>query len=493
MAKVNVLFVSVAIRHNKHCKPAALCVIIKRAMLHPQKYIIHFLTLAFLIISGTALFVPAPAYASHFSISIAPSVGSINRGDSISFVATATYVASPSEPITFGISSGLPPGAGAIFSTQVCTPGCSTVVTINTGTAIDGTYSLTVTGTASDSSSSTYRLTITAPALINYDIRGWAWSDNIGWISFNSQNCDIDWDGIMDRVNTGLGAGDASAPAQCPVNGTLMPNYGVNRDVATRVLSGYAWSDSIGWITFERSIAIGGKCGGGGGNTECPPALPYNATSDTFIAKLNTTGLIEGWARAANGIGEKWGWIKMSGSTASSSYGVQLNVNDFTGFAWGGDVMGWISFSSANMNTTNVYRVHIRSCSTPTASNLQSNFLDRCIGPFSPVLSFTYKDTLLNPLAQYTIRMYDTADTVTPIDTFTVIYCDGDGNGKIDATIGCGGDNTTSLTSWGTLSYASPLPPAGTTLTYVYNGPATRHYNKSYYFTVTVQSMCNLH
>src|SRR3990167_4718565 len=48
--------------------------------------------------------------------------------------------------------------------------------------------------------------------------KGWAWSTNIRWISFNSSNCDTDNDGTS---NGGSG---------CPVAGTAMSAYSVKID-----------------------------------------------------------------------------------------------------------------------------------------------------------------------------------------------------------------------------------------------------------------------
>lgn len=54
---------------------------------------------------------------------------------------------------------------------------------------------------------------------------GWAWSENIGWISFNSTD---------DQ--------DPSTPGIQPATS----NYGVNKN-ADGTLAGYAWSSNIGW------------------------------------------------------------------------------------------------------------------------------------------------------------------------------------------------------------------------------------------------------
>ncbi|KKQ32523.1 MAG: hypothetical protein US45_C0018G0002 [Candidatus Nomurabacteria bacterium GW2011_GWA1_37_20] len=63
-----------------------------------------------------------------------------------------------------------------------------------------------------------------------HNISGWAWSSNIGWISFNN--------------TTGGGS----------------INYGVNKNV-DGTLVGYAWSSNIGWIQFG---GLSGFPSGGG-------------------------------------------------------------------------------------------------------------------------------------------------------------------------------------------------------------------------------------
>jgi len=132
-----------------------------------------------------------------------------------------------------------------------------------------------------------------------HNLSGWAWSENIGWISFNS-------------TNQGGGA-----------------NYGVTVASNGR-LSGYAWSENIGWLTFNQ-----GDLGG------CPNS-PCQANFD------DDSGAVSGWARAlANGGG--WdGWISLSGS----NYGVTVSQCDWDGYAWGSDVVGWIHFKGSNYGVT---------------------------------------------------------------------------------------------------------------------------------------------
>ncbi|MDD5144637.1 MAG: PKD domain-containing protein [Candidatus Pacebacteria bacterium] len=103
-------------------------------------------------------------------------------------------------------------------------------------------------------------------------------------------------------------------------------NYGVNIN-SDGTFSGYAWSENIGWIDFA-------------------PAGPY-PSSPNYSAKANLeSGQLSGWARAL-AYGGGWdGWIKLRGS----NYGVSLdeNTGDFSGWAWSDMVIGWISFNCAN-------------------------------------------------------------------------------------------------------------------------------------------------
>lgn len=126
-------------------------------------------------------------------------------------------------------------------------------------------------------------------------LSGYAWSDNIGWVSLNCS--------------------DASS---CGTS-----NYAISVDSDTGNLSGYAWSDNIGWISANSADVSGCPSG------SCTPNLQG--------------GVMTGWMRAlANGGG--WdGWISLSGS----GYGVTQSASALTGYAWGSYVVGWLDFSAA--------------------------------------------------------------------------------------------------------------------------------------------------
>ncbi len=111
-----------------------------------------------------------------------------------------------------------------------------------------------------------------AKAALTDNIRGFAWSENIGWISFNSMGCDIDDNGFIDTDAMVLGCGGDNSTDQ-------VFDYGVNADIdpispAYGQLSGYAWSPNVGWITFDKAVA------------GIPPGAPYNG-AETYIAKLD--------------------------------------------------------------------------------------------------------------------------------------------------------------------------------------------------------------
>lgn len=172
-------------------------------------------------------------------------------------------------------------------------------------------------------------------------LSGYAWSDGIGWINFNSP-------GI-----TG---------AQVMVNST------------TGALSGSAWSAGAGWLSFDRAVT---------GN----PPFDDPGSGSGMIAQKNSSNNIIGWARfvsacynnsnitgytsnwngskcnyvgpgTSNGVststtGEYWdGWVsfnrKNSGETVGTNYSVTVDPTNgaLKGYAWGGGNVGWIVFNN---------------------------------------------------------------------------------------------------------------------------------------------------
>lgn len=154
------------------------------------------------------------------------------------------------------------------------------------------------------------------------DLSGWAWSSNIGWVSFNS-------------TDTGTGTNGV---------GTSPMPYKV-RLKANGDLTGYAWSSNIGWIKFDPSLA--------------------GAPSGAAKASVASNGHVTGYIRACGGTVDKdcnsdtrtdgWdGWISLSGDKHTTgdtngnggvTYVESGSTATLKGYSWGSDVVGWLKFS----------------------------------------------------------------------------------------------------------------------------------------------------
>ncbi len=149
------------------------------------------------------------------------------------------------------------------------------------------------------------------------DFKGYAWADNIGWISFSCTN----------EYDIGEGV-----------------DYGVNIEDSSGLLSGHAWSDVVGWITFNESDL-----------DDCPEG--------PCEARIEGSNL-SGWAKVIGGDDEIEGheeWISLSGTAENEDeYGVEFIIPEFYGYAWGGGTVGWISFNCVDEGvcTTSDYRVY---------------------------------------------------------------------------------------------------------------------------------------
>lgn len=172
---------------------------------------------------------------------------------------------------------------------------------------------------------------------------GWMWGGSeevsdatgedttgLGWISLNSLNCDADDDGLSDGA------------ANCPTSGDPVADYGVFIPGGDGDLNGYAWSENVGWISFQPTDLIG-----------CPsaPCGAYRVGNDIY-----------GWARvvsirsavAASNAGGYEGWIRLR-SDAGVTYGLTIDTsttpNEINGYIWS-DEFGWIEEKGATMNAS---------------------------------------------------------------------------------------------------------------------------------------------
>ncbi len=146
-------------------------------------------------------------------------------------------------------------------------------------------------------------------------------------------------------------------------------------DSNTYALSGYAWSENVGWLQFN-------------------PAGPYPSTPNHAAQYNKTTHVFSGWARfLANGGG--WdGWVKLGNDDGSGTYGVTLNVCDLQGYAAGSDVVGWIKFSGTAQDGS-TYKVTSTICTNqpPTANSLSAQQPDYCnAGPNATRFTWSFSD-----------------------------------------------------------------------------------------------------
>jgi len=156
------------------------------------------------------------------------------------------------------------------------------------------------------------------------NVSGFVWGENFGWISLNGNDCDNN------------GSIYLGTPAGCPTNGTAFVDYGVNispvATTGTGDFSGNAWSEYLGWVSFDRA------------STGAPPQAPFNGPSGTIAQVDWNTGNITGWTRA---LVLSDGWIKLS-EVSSWSPGVKIDTaGKFSGYAWGAasENIGWIDFA----------------------------------------------------------------------------------------------------------------------------------------------------
>jgi len=182
------------------------------------------------------------------------------------------------------------------------------------------------------------------------NVYGWAWAGapqavppeklGLGWISFNCLN-DYDGDGTKEDHCTGVN----------PETGLGYVNYGVNIEPSTGFFEGFAWSENIGWIWFAPTDTPPGETG------------PKPAKLDLITKEVS------GWARAVRPMNPEgqtlggWdGWILLGpivkGGTDYGSYiDTSVSPAEFWGWAWGSDVVGWISFNRSNTGAAIDYKV----------------------------------------------------------------------------------------------------------------------------------------
>lgn len=226
------------------------------------------------------------------------------------------------------------------------------------------------------------------------NVYGWAWSSNIGLISMN--NCkDEDHNGFADA-------------GSCGSNSYGVRINNANNDVSTNIpagpglITGHAWSPSVGFIKFG---GLSGFPSGGGTEAVNAELMPDGAT-------------IRGWVRAFWGDNESgWdGWLSLAGTSYPSGpthtdglAGVTFNkpTAHIVGYAWGGDVLGWVNFTDVTYSVpTNTFDYHLTatppSLSIPQRSSKTTKIgvvLDNPVAQEVTLAPLVTNNDLLHPLS----------------------------------------------------------------------------------------------
>jgi hypothetical protein len=136
---------------------------------------------------------------------------------------------------------------------------------------------------------------LSSSSVTNIDLTDkWAWSDVFGWIDFRSYtNVFVSSTQMTGYVDTDAGvlALDCATTPNGDICGTS--SFGIIND-GTGALSGMAWNDTVGWISF--SCVTTGTCG------------TYN-----YGVSVDASGYFSGWAW-----GDTTGWISFNCSNTAT-------------------------------------------------------------------------------------------------------------------------------------------------------------------------------
>lgn len=181
-----------------------------------------------------------------------------------------------------------------------------------------------------------------------------AWNDNIGWINFySSGNAYVYPDRLEGYANSAIGA--IALNCNSTPNGNVCAGPAGNWKVSNSggALSGWAWNDAIGWISFDSA-------------------------------------------------------------TAGSGFFYQVVINgatgEFSGWAWNDDI-GWISFNCANTGTcgSSDYKVKTGWNSNPISGYLLSSVFDSQVAGGSTINSITWNGAENGGAVKFWVASSDSA------------------------------------------------------------------------------------
>jgi hypothetical protein len=134
---------------------------------------------------------------------------------------------------------------------------------------------------------------------ISGEVEGWMWSNNIGWISLDSNETE-------------------------PVK------------IVSNQFIGYGWSESVGWINFAPG-SYTGKDPSHGVRIDATGVNPYPLSGWARACSVFVTGC-SGPLKTPAELGGWDGWIKMVDAKYDTS------DKSFDGYAWGNLNLGWVGF-----------------------------------------------------------------------------------------------------------------------------------------------------
>jgi hypothetical protein len=175
-----------------------------------------------------------------------------------------------------------------------------------------------------------------------FNVHGWIWSSDIGW--------------------TALNCADAGGNT----------HFGVNQD-SNGAWTGWAWSENLGWLKFGGGIGAPaqGYLKAAGATDFEVQKVTGTATADRLVGYARFCTLSAGPTQCA-GLGANTGgadgYVSMNGFNDQNSAlaGVQTTTNygvtiakvatsgqyPITGYAWGGEDIGWMHFEDAYVDST---------------------------------------------------------------------------------------------------------------------------------------------
>lgn len=195
-------------------------------------------------------------------------------------------------------------------------------------------------------------------------------------------------------------------------------------------LSGYAWSENIGWISANTADVAG-----------CP--------SSPCAPKISGTAAT-GWLSALAADGEGWdGWISLSGS----GYGPVISSGDFSGYSWGSDVVGWVDWSYAHTTYTSCTAHYY--CSDNNLRHADAYCADTfvqtcsyqcsvngCITPPAPAFNTGTETTGHLQIKPALVRSGSTVKVYWDVSNVTACTVDGNGDHWTGASSGASGNTS---------------------------------------------------